>query len=148
GVEFGPERAVALLDPAGGAVDAEADGNEPVLAAGFEEGVPEPQPGFHRHVELPAEVADLGDARGEHLQRADLDGPAGGEPEALLGDIGGGGTAEDVAGPGSPQTDRRPRAREVGDLGAGLGQTVGEPLEVDHAVSGAGDDAEAVVGQP
>src|SRR5699024_4481386 len=41
GVEFGPERAVALLDPSGGAVDAEADGIMLVHDAGFDEGVPE-----------------------------------------------------------------------------------------------------------
>src|SRR5699024_12323943 len=121
------------LEPAGVAVDAEADGDGSVLAAGLEEGVPEPQPGFHRHVELPAEVADIGDAGGEHLKRPDLDGPAGGEPEALVGDIGGGETAEDVAGPGAPQTDRRARAREVGDPGAGVGRTVGAPSEGNRA---------------
>src|SRR5699024_12043690 len=46
GVEFGSECAVALLDPAGGAVDAEADGNEPVLAAGLEERSEERRVGY------------------------------------------------------------------------------------------------------
>ena len=100
GIELGPERAVALLDPTGGAVDAEADGDQVVLVAGFHEHVPELEPRFHRHVELPTEVADVGYAGGENLERTDFDGPGRPEPEPLVGDIGTGELAEDVAARG------------------------------------------------
>ena len=72
-VELGAVSAVTLLEPPGGAVDATARGDHPVRLAGFDEQVPEPCALLDRHIQLPAEVTDVGDAGGEHLDRADLD---------------------------------------------------------------------------
>src|SRR6185312_4475011 len=76
------ERAVALLQPAGGPVDADADRHQPMARARLPQRVPQPGPLLHRHVQLPAELADVGDARGEHGKAAGLNLAAGAERES------------------------------------------------------------------
>jgi hypothetical protein len=106
GVELEPEGAVALLDPAGGAVDTDPDRYGAVRGAGVEQGVPQLRGVLHRHVELPAELTDVGDPGGEHRGARDRDLAAGEEAEALVGDVVVGERGEDVARLGSPQADR------------------------------------------
>ena len=62
GVELEAERAVALLDPPGRAVDADPGGHDAVRLAGLPDRVPQPRALLDRHVQLPPEVADVGDA--------------------------------------------------------------------------------------
>src|SRR5688572_6825238 len=57
-LELGAESAVALLEPAGRAVDADPGCDQAVRSSGFPDEVPEPAPLLDRRVELPAEVAD------------------------------------------------------------------------------------------
>src|SRR5664279_896235 len=112
-LELGAVGAVALLEPPGGGVDADAAGHEPVRLAGLPERVPHARALLDRHVQLPAEVADVRDARGERDLRADLELLAGAEAEALVRDVVGGDCAQDVAGARAPEADRRPRRRDV-----------------------------------
>ena len=64
GRDVGAPDAVALLEAAG--VDRPvAAGDEAVPAAGVPDRVPQPQPELHRAVELPAELAHVGDAERE-----------------------------------------------------------------------------------
>ena len=123
--------AVALLEPAGGAVDADPDRRDAVRPAGLRDHVPQLLALLDRHVQLPAEVAHVGDARGQHPQRVDLDRPAAAEAEALVGDVVAGHRAQDVTRARPPEAERRPGGGQVGDLGgAVLRQAVGEPLAV------------------
>ena len=145
-VELEAVRAVALLDAAGGAVHADADGHRAIGLARLVQQVPQPGALLHRHVELPAQLADVGDPGGEHRQVAELDGAAGQEREAGVRDVVVGEAAEDVAGLRPPQPDRGERRGLVDDLGVAF-EVVGEPLEVGHAVRAARDDAVAVVRQ-
>ena len=102
-----------------------------------------------RHVELPAELADVRDARGEHAQRVDLDRAAAGERERLVRHVVARHAREDVARARPPEAERRVRRGEVGDLRAAVGgQVVGVPLQVGHAVRAARDDAELLVAEP
>ena len=104
----------------------------------------------HRHVELPAELADVGDARGEHGDAGGGPGRHGDlaarqEPEAGVGDVVIGQRGEDVAGPWTPDPDRGHVVGEVGERGLlVVGQPAGEPRPVGHAVGSAGDDPEVV----
>ena len=111
--------------------------------------VPQPRALLDRHVQLPAEVADVGDPRGEHAQRAHLDVAAGGEREALVRHVVARELAHDLARPRAPEPERRPARGEVEDLRrAVLGQVVAVPLEVRHPVGAAGDHAEVLVAEP
>src|SRR6202011_1796611 len=97
-------------------------------------------------VQLPAEVADIGDAGGENALRAHLDHPTGAELEAGARDVVGGDRGQDVARARAPQTDRRYGRGQVGQLGTTVGgQMVTEPLLVRHAGRATGDDAEVLV---
>ena len=125
-------------------------GIAPWARAGLVQHRPEPGALLDRDVQLPAELADVGDPRGEHGQRVDLDRPAGAEAEALVGDVVAGQRGEDVAGPRAPQADGGVRRRQVDHRRPPptfVGE-VGEPLAVDHAVRAAGHDAEVVVAEP
>ena len=98
GLELGAVGAVALLQPSGGAVHADARRDDAVRLAGLGDDVPQPRALLHRDVQLPAEVADVGDARGEHLQRPDLDRLPAREREPLVGDV--------IAGADAPRMSR------------------------------------------
>src|SRR5439155_332162 len=71
-VELEPKGAVTLLEPAGRAVDADAGGDDTVRLTCFANEIPQLRALFDRDVELPAELAHIRDARGEHAQRGDL----------------------------------------------------------------------------
>ena len=147
-VELEAEGAVALLDAAGRAVDPDADGHRAVRRAGLVQYRPQPGALLDRDVQLPAELADVGDPRGEHRHGARLDLAAGAEAEALVADVVAGQLTEDVARPRTPQPDGGVGRGEVDDLRGAVGRgPVGEPLAVGHAVRAAGDDAEPVVRQ-
>jgi hypothetical protein len=60
-LELGAEGAVALLEPSGGAVDADPGRDEAMRLAGFADEIPEPAALLDGDVELPAEVAHVGD---------------------------------------------------------------------------------------
>src|SRR6185369_8649207 len=93
-----------------------------------------PQPGalLEGDVQLPPELADVGDARGDDDLRADLDLAAGAELEGVVRQVVARDALEDVAGSRAPEPDRRPRVRLVDDLRGAVGRNVvGEPLAVD-----------------
>src|SRR3954454_1342418 len=73
GVELEPERAVALLEAAGRAVDADAGRRDAVRLPRLPHQVPELRALLDRHVELPAELTDVRDPRREYTQRVELD---------------------------------------------------------------------------
>ena len=98
----------------------------------------------HRHVQLPAEVADVRDPRREHVEAVDRDVLPGAEREALVRDVVARDRREDVARARAPEPDRAPRRREVLDPRV-ADEVVGEPFLVRHAVRAARDDAEPVV---
>src|SRR5688572_22859151 len=62
-VELEAEGAVALLEPARGAVDPDARGHDPVRLARLGDQVPEPRALLDGHIQLPPEVADVRDPR-------------------------------------------------------------------------------------
>src|ERR1039458_6673358 len=64
-------------------------------------------------VQFPAELADVGDARREHHDPADLDLLAAAEPEPGVRHVVGRHRGQHVPGPRSPQPDRRPGRGEV-----------------------------------
>ena len=117
--------------------------------AGLPEGVPEARALLDRHVQLPAEVADVRDPRRQGELRADLERAAGAELEGLVGDVVARHRGQDVARPRAPQPDRRPRRGDVDQRGRSvLRQVVAEPLLVSHPVRAAGHDPEQVVAEP
>ena len=104
-----------------------------------------------RHVELPAELADVGDPRGQHRSATpDLD---------LAGRCRSRSPRRETSSSVSEARMSRARGPQrpmvvtlVGQVGQRRrrrpGQVVGEPLAVDHAVRAAGDHPEVVVAQP
>src|SRR2546423_9831066 len=107
GLELVAVRSIALPEPAGRAVDADPARHHAVRPARLPQRVPELEPLLHRHVELPAQVADVGDARGEDALRADLDDPARSELETIVRYVVGCGAGEDVACTQAPDADGR-----------------------------------------
>src|SRR5581483_6240292 len=81
------EGPVALLEAAGRAVHADAGGDDAVLLPRLPDEVPEPRALLDGDVELPAELPDVGDPRGEDRERVHLDRPARGEREPVVGDV-------------------------------------------------------------
>ena len=147
-VELGAVGAVALLDAAGRAVDADAGRDRAVRLPRLEQRLPQAGGLGHRDVELPAELADVGDARGEDGGARDLDLATGEEAEAGVADVVGGERGDDVAGAGAPDADGGDVVGEVGEgRRARLRQVAGEPGAVGHAVRAAGDDPEVVLAQ-
>src|SRR5207302_8284577 len=78
--------AVALLQPTGGAVDADANRRDSVRLAGLPDRVPEPCPLLEGHVDFPAELADVGNARRQRPYRAEVDEAADPKRKALVRD--------------------------------------------------------------
>src|SRR5262245_40960718 len=100
-------------------------------------------------MQLPPELADVGDARREDADRSDLDPAAAREREAFVRDIGARGRFEDVARTRSPQPECAPgRGHVIERGGAVLWKMVLEPLPVARTVQTAGDDAEEVLAEP
>ena len=133
-VQLEAVRPVALLQPAGGAVDADPDRDGAVRlrrprAAGPTPGRPAPS---GRRAPSPARRRRRSARPAPRRCRARCARQVrNGNPSCA--DVGVGEAAEDVAGPRAPQPDRGERRGLVDDRGAG-GQVVGEPLEVGHAV--------------
>src|SRR5438445_11062748 len=102
-IELEPERTVRLLEPPGRAVYADPGRHDAVRLPGFPDGVPQLRPLLERHVELPAEVADVRDPRGDDVHAVDTDGLPGGEREALVRDVVARDRGEDVARSRAPE---------------------------------------------
>src|SRR5207342_2955196 len=96
-LELGAVRAVTLLEPPGRAVDADPERDDAMRLTCLPERVPQPGTLFHRDVQLPAELADVRDARGEDGDATELDRPARPEREAGIRDVRGGRRRDDVA---------------------------------------------------
>src|SRR5205807_3478976 len=76
--------AVALLEASCGAVDADANRRDSVRLTGLPDRVPEPSALLERHVDFPAQLADVGNTRGERPDRAQIDEAAGPKTKALV----------------------------------------------------------------
>ena len=115
-LELGAVRAVALLEPSGRAVDPDSDGDNAMLRPCLEEEIPQLAPLLDRDVQLPAEVADVGDARGEHAQvsisttRQAPKGKPSFETSSRVKPL------HDVACARPPDAERRPAGRQIRHL--------------------------------
>ena len=97
-------------------------------------------------MELPAEVADVGDPRREHTQGPNLNRATSAEREALVRDVVSGRTGEDVPRPRPPEPERAPGRREIDDLRRAVcRQVIGEPLLLGHARGSARHHAEPLL---
>ena len=146
GLQLVAVRPVALLEPSGGAVHPDAACHEAVRLARLPQRVPELEPLLDRDVELPAQVTDVGDARGQHALGADLDRAAGTELEAVVGDVVGRRPCQNLARAWPPKADGRHRGGRIGQLRPD-GEQVAKPLLVRHPARAARDDAEVLVAQ-
>src|SRR6202030_566503 len=144
GVELEAEGPIRLLEPAGGAVDADARRDDAVRPARLPDGVPELGAFIHRNVELPTEIADVRYAGGEHVEPVDRDVLPRAERECLVRDVVDRDRCEHVARARAPETDRALRRGEVLDPRI-ADEVVRKPFLVSHAVRTARDDAKAVV---
>ena len=107
--------------------------------------VPQPHALLERDVDFPAKLANIRDARGQRANRTNVDEAAGAKRKALVGDVGIGDRRHQVAGSRTPDADRGPARRQVGELhGAVLGKMVEEPLLVPWPVRAAGHHAKMV----
>src|SRR5581483_593367 len=82
-LQLGAVSAVALLQTTGGPVDTGPHRDGAMGQAGLRDDVPQPRALLDGHVQLPAEIADVGDPAGDDRERTDLDLPPVGEGEAL-----------------------------------------------------------------
>jgi hypothetical protein len=72
-LELRPHEPVALLDAPGGPVDAGAHRHDPEFLAGLPQPVPHRQSLFGRDIDLPSEVADVGDPEKPGIDRPEVD---------------------------------------------------------------------------
>ena len=151
GVELGTVGAVALLDPAGGAVDADAGRHRAVRRARLEQRLPQLGGVLHRDVELPAELADVGDAGGEDrgarrpaISRQERKPNPASETSSEVSEA----TMSRARGPQMPIVDTS-SVRSVRSWSpSSSGRWPANHGPVGHAVGAAGDDPEVVVAQP
>ena len=110
-VELGAHEAVALLEPAGRAVHAGADRGHAERLTGFPEPVPDRERVVARNVDLPAVLADVGDAEEANRDRVDQHLGRRAVGERGVGDVVGGDRFDEGARLRSPHADRRERRR-------------------------------------
>ena len=140
GRDVGAPDAVALLEPQ--RVDRlVAAGDEAVLAARLPDRVPEREPELRRAVELPAELADVGDAQREARHRADRELARAHVREVERRRRQ---RLQDLARLRPPEAEAGVGGGDVVD-GDAVGRVLADPGEVVLAERGAGDDAEALL---
>src|SRR5882672_12721077 len=123
-------RPVSLLQPQG-FHRLVAAGDQPLVATGLPDRVPEPLTELRRAVELPAQLAHVRDSQGEAWHRADRELLGGHEGERLVADRRRSQRLKDVARRRSPQPNARIRRRDVFDLHRTvIGDMVPDPEEV------------------
>ncbi len=131
--------AVALLDPAGGE-GVEAARPRAVSARHLGDGVPHVGGELRRDVELPAQLADVGDPQRAYERGAELDLLGRAEGERVVAEVRRGELGEEVAAARSHDGDRGETRRDVGGPGAGVADRGAKPSEVAPAGGGPGDD--------
>src|SRR5437660_9279113 len=114
-VELEAERAVRLLEPARRAVDADARRHDSVRPAGLPDRIPELRAFVERHVELPAEIADVPDARSDYVEPVDRHVLPRAEREGLVRDVVARDRLEHVACARPPEPHGAARRGEVLD---------------------------------
>ena len=87
GLQLVAMSAVALLEAASSPIHADAARGQAVRPPGLPQRVPQQKALLHRHVQLPAQVADVRDPRGEDTHGADVDGAARAELEPFVRDV-------------------------------------------------------------
>ena len=137
--------AVALLEPE--RVDRlVAAGDEPVLPTRLPERVPEGETELDRAVQLPAELAHVGDAQREAGHAPDRELLRGHVRERVVRKVGRGERLQDLASAGPPEAEAGERGGDVRDVdGAVIRHVLSEPREVVLAERGPGDDPEPIL---
>ena len=142
---------VALLEPRRDRVRPDPDRRHAVRTPGAPQCVPDTEALLDRDVDLPAELADVADPRGQRPDTVDVDRLRRQERKPLVADVGAAVRREtqDVPGQRAPQPERGVGVRDVMELGRAIGrQGVLEDLPVAHPHTAAGHDPEVVVGEP
>src|SRR5579859_3782676 len=143
--EVGPVVPVALLhaERVEGAIAARPD---PVLLACRHQPVPYLAGPRRLDVELPAELADVRDALGEHARASDPDHARLHEGKRGLGDVVTRHALDDGPRMWSPDADHRQILRGLADIDGriALPHLQAEPSEIAVHVAGAGDDAKSL----
>ena len=149
GRELAAPGAIALLQPH--AFDRVVAGiAQAELGAGLVQGLEHGDGELDRHVELPAQLAHVGAARGQHRAVADPDLADGGEGKALVGEVGAAHLLQQRAAFGPHHRQHGPRAGHVGerDMGILVDVAARASRHVAHRLGRAGDDQELVARQP
>ena len=108
--------------------------------------VPQPQPKLGRAIQLPAQLADIRDAKRETGDAADGDVAGGHERKGVVADVGRRQSLENRSGRRSPESDARVRRRDVFDLDRPIaGRVVADPRQVVHPERRPGDHTKAPV---
>ena len=142
GREVGSEVAVALLDPQ----RVERRVAHRSRGTRSDEAVPDLDRPLAWHVQLEAELADVGDPLRERRRAADLDRARGPEGKGLAGNVVARHRLEKITGRRPPQPDHRQLVGDVPDRHGcvGLADVQPEPAEVGVDGPGARDDPEAL----
>ncbi len=145
-LEFGPHQAITLLHPARGAVHSTAGGPDAVALAGLEQGIPQGGAVVPGGVDLPAGVADVGDAEQTTGNTGDLDLTDRTVGRALLAEVVSRQLAEHGGGVGAPQTEGGDVHGRVVEPDRSVGRHVlADPELVPTTVEHAGHDPDMVV---
>ena len=122
---------------------------EPMGAPCLVEGVIDCLGIFDGQVQLPAELAHIGDPAGQNRAARDADPPRRREGVRGIGDIGAGAGGEDIAGLGTEQGEHRVRRGHIHQLRVETGGNVAlDPMEIARGKAGAGDNVELILGKP
>src|SRR4028118_113378 len=84
--------------------------------------IPEPEAHVRRGVELPTELADVGDPQGQDGHLADVDAPGLEEPERLVGEVVGAELLQELPGLRPPHPYAEGPARDVPHLHGAVGR--------------------------
>ena len=146
GVDVLSPQPVALLQPQR-VERAAAGGDQPVLAAGLPQQVPDPIAHRELSVQLPAQLAGVADALRPHrADLADVQVARREVRERVVRDVGVGDRPQDVARTRSPQPEREQRAGALGDRHAlAVADLRAQPREVVLPAAAARHDAEQLL---
>src|SRR5439155_13610569 len=108
--------AVAFFEATGGAVDADADRRDAERLAGLPDQVPQACALLEGHVQFPAQLADVRDARGEDVHGPDVDAFARAEWEGCVRQVAFAERPHQLARARAPDAQRGPGRGRVEQL--------------------------------
>ena len=142
-----PPVAIALFQ-AEGVHRVEPDGGQPEVPTARHELVADAGGELGRHVELPAQLPDVGDAGRARRRVADVDLAGGREGEGVVAEIRARDPRQQVPGPRPHDAEDGVGGRHVRDRGPRpVGDVAAEPVDVPHLTLRPGHDEEAVLGE-